>query len=83
MSRRFTASDTRWFTNYTPTCLYENALKQSLGAKTDNEYRQVLQSRGEEILSNSFFVPKLETVKDLTALKVEAANSSSQYSAFK
>jgi hypothetical protein len=75
MSRRFTATDTRWFTNYTDPCLYENALKARLGARTDDEYRQILQTQGQDILQHSFPAPKLELQKDLDSLKQVAASS--------
>lgn len=76
MSRRFTASDSRWFTNYTDPCLYENALKARLGAKTEDEYRHILQTQGQELLQHSFPAPRLELNKDLESLKQMVASSS-------
>lgn len=77
MSRRFTASDSRWFTNYTDPCLYETALMKSLGAKSDKEYKETLQQRGEELLANSFLTPKLQTVENLQVLKTKVASGQS------
>jgi len=78
MSRRFTATDSRWFTNYTDPCLYENALKARLGARTEAEYRQILQTRGQDLLQHSFPAPRLELKEDLDTLKQFAASSAAK-----